>query len=181
MRVLVVYESMFGSTRRIAEAIAEGIGGDATVVRAADAGAAADPGTLDLLVVGAPTHVHGLPRPSTRSGAPEQADPDGSGLVLEPGADTAPGVREWLDSLSDLPVPAAAFDTRVDGPAAFTGRASRSIAKGLARHGVIPAAPAESFLVDRHAVLLPGELDRARSWGARLAELASTGPAARRR
>ncbi len=181
MRVLVVYESMFGSTRRIAEAIAGGLGAstgaDVTVVRAADAG----PDPLDLLVVGAPTHVHGLPRPSTRGGAPEQADRDGSGLVLEPGADTAPGVREWLDSLGDLPVPAAAFDTRMDGPAAFTGRASKGIAKGLARHGAISVAPAESFLVDRHAVLLPGELDRARSWGGRLADLASTGPAARGR
>ena len=50
MRVFVVYESLYGSNRRIAEAVAAGIGGDAaatTVVEAKDAPAAID---ADLVV-----------------------------------------------------------------------------------------------------------------------------------
>ena len=177
MRVLVVYESMFGNTRRVAEAIAAGLGdaAEVEVVRAADAGST-DPGTADLLVVGAPTHVHGLPRPTSRTGAPAQAEKSGGDLVLEPGADRAVGVREWLDSLDDLPVRGAAFDTRVDGPTAFTGRASKGIAKRLGALGVDPLVPAESFCVDKRTVLVPGELERARAWGGQLAAaMAGTG------
>src|SRR6476661_58109 len=67
MRALIVYETMYGSTRTIAEHIALGLADrfEATLVPVADAttdlAAAAD-----LVVCGAPTHAHGLPRPGTR-------------------------------------------------------------------------------------------------------------------
>ena len=62
MTALVVYESIYGNTRAIAEAIAEGLGGAAvaTVQQAPQ-----DLGDCDLLVVGSPTHVHSMP--TTRS------------------------------------------------------------------------------------------------------------------
>jgi flavodoxin len=67
MRALVVYESMFGNTRLVASNIADGLRADyeVTVVPVAEATpelvAAAD-----LLVAGAPTHMHGLPSGWTR-------------------------------------------------------------------------------------------------------------------
>ena len=61
MSALVVYESMYGNTDSIARAIAEGIENvmPVTVVNVNHASTSAllD---IDLLVVGAPTHVHGL-------------------------------------------------------------------------------------------------------------------------
>ncbi len=169
MRGLVVYESMFGSTRLIAEAVAEGLGSrmDARVVRAHEV-RPGDLGGLDCLVVGAPTHAHGMPRPTTRKGAPEYLDKPDSDLALEPGADSDPGVREWLDSLGSLELPAAAFDTRVHLAPLLSGRASRGISKSLAGHGMVIAVPPESFLVDKHSRLEAGETARARAWGEQL-------------
>ena len=67
MKALVVYESMFGNTRHIAEAIAEGLRPSITteLVRARDAGDI-DLDDVRLVVVGAPTHEHGLSREHTR-------------------------------------------------------------------------------------------------------------------
>jgi hypothetical protein len=64
---------------------------------------------------------------------------------------------------------AAAFDTRMPGPSAFTGRASHAIDRHLRRHGFSRIAAPESFLVDKQNHLLPGEADRAREWGSALA------------
>ena len=128
MRLVVVYESMFGATRIIAQAIAGGSTeyDETTVVRANEVG-----GSVlydaDLVVVGGPTHVRSMSRPSTRKGAPGYAKKHGGGLELEPGADDAPGVREWIDHLGQHTNFAAAFDTRVKGPAALTGSACKAI------------------------------------------------------
>jgi hypothetical protein len=111
-----------------------------------------------------------MSRPGTRKGAPAQTNKPDSGLVLETGADTGPGVREWLDSLAQLHVQGAAFDTRIKAPAMFTGRASRTIKRALWRHGVAVVVPPQSFLVDKKSHLLPGETARARAWGAQLSE-----------
>jgi hypothetical protein len=172
VRAVIVYESMFGNTRLIAEAIAGGLGAetDARVIGVGDASS----GVLeeaDLLVVGGPTHVRSMSRPTSRKDAPNHVRKPGSGLVLEPGADTGPGMREWLDCHGDLPIQVAAFDTRVKGPVAITGRASKGISKVLCRRGLKMVAPAESFLVDKGSHLVPGETERARTWGARLATL----------
>ena len=182
MRAVVVYESMFGSTRQIAEAIAEGLGAEAEVqvigVGQAEPAAGQD---ADLLIVGGPTHARGMSRRVTRRGAPDYLARPGSDLVLEPGADTGPGVREWLGSLGDLTAKAAAFDTRIKAPAALTGRASKGIAKALARAGGSVVVPAESFLVDKLGHLLAGERERARAWGARLATVVAPDPVPSRR
>ncbi len=166
MRALVVYESMFGSTRAIAESVAEGLSEriDTRVVAAHEVGPE-DLADIDLLVVGAPTHAHGMPRASTRTGAPSYVDRSGGQLHLEKDADTDSGVRELLDALAPLPIDGAAFDTRVDMAPVLSGRASRGIAKALSGHAVALAVPPESFLVDKHTELLSGEVDRALAWG----------------
>lgn len=166
MRAVVVYESMYGNTRQVAEAIAEGFGStDTVVLPVATADASAIEGA-ELLVVGAPTHAFGLSRPKTRAAAADAAHKQGSGLVLEPGA-TGPGVREWLASLAPPTTRLAAFDTRMTG-AGMLGRAGRTMRRTLRRRGMELVVPAESFLVGKNNRLRPGELERARRWGSAL-------------
>jgi len=68
---------------------------------------------------------------------------------------------------------AAAFDTRINGVPAFTGRASRGIARLLRQHGCVLLTAPESFLIGKHNTLLDGEDSRARSWGSALGTAAS--------
>jgi hypothetical protein len=171
MRAVVVYESMYGNTRAVAQAIGEGLRSvhDVVVVPVGRAG----PEVVDaatLLVVGGPTHAHGMTRRRTREAAAEAAGKQDSTVVLEDGA-TGPGVREWLASLGHLNVLAAAFDTRVDWPAVLSGRASKGIDSELGKHGAHRAATPESFLVTKENELESGEEDRARRWGESLAAL----------
>lgn len=170
MRAVIVYESMFGNTKMVAEAIGEGLAdcAEVSVVPVTSADAHTLDG-VDLVVVGAPTHTHGMSRPRTRKMAGALAGKRESGVELVPAADSGPGVREWLASLGRLEVVGAAFDTRLQGLPAFTGRASKSIRRLLAHHGARIAASPESFLVDKTpGPLVKGELGRARAWGERL-------------
>lgn len=169
MRAVVVYESMYGNTHVVAVAIAQGLalpGG--VVVVPVDRAARAMLEGADLVVVGGPTHAHGMSRESTRKAAVEAAHKPGSELHLDPDAAGA-GLRDWFDSLGNVHTAAAAFDTRINGPAAFTGRAAKGIAKMLRGHEFVLAGEPESFLVDKAGHLLAGEEDRARAWGAQLA------------
>jgi hypothetical protein len=169
MHAIVVYESMYGNTRHVAEAIARGIDDSETVrvvpVSMAEAATLAD---FDLVVVGGPTHVHGMSRASTRQAAGDAATASAGDLAMEPDS-TSEGVREWLASLSGMTGRAAAFDTRLDAAPLLTGRASKGIAKMLRTAGFELAAQPESFLVDKDTHLLAGEEQRARAWGASLA------------
>ena len=174
MNAIVVFESVFGNTRAIAEAIAEGLG-SVPVLPVHEA--AHRRGTVDLLVVGGPTHMHGLSTARSRRLAADGVQEDGNGHV-ESGATEEPGLRSWL---RDLPPSAAhcvaAFDTRLDKAPWLTGVAARGIARRLRHHGLDVVAT-ESFLVeDSEGPLEPGELDRARAWGAELAQSVATRPA----
>ena len=79
MRAVIVYESMFGSTKKVAEAIAGGLadGAEVSVVPVTSAGAHTLDGA-DLVVVGGPTHTHGMSRPSTRKVAGKRSPSAGS-------------------------------------------------------------------------------------------------------
>jgi hypothetical protein len=167
MRAVIVYESMYGNTHHIAEAIAEGLRDscDVAVEAIEDAQSAAVDGA-DLLVVGGPTHVHGMSRESTRKAAVKDAAQ--RGVDLDENA-PGPGLREWLAALPSDKSAAAAFDTRMKGPAIFTGQASRRTAHLLRSHGHRLIAAPESFFVTKDNTLLDGELERARQWGHELA------------
>ena len=167
MTAVVLYESMFGNTRRIAEAIGDGLAPFTEVRVALVSAGAADPADAELVVVGAPTHAHSLPRATSREEAAAWArDPD-KHLDLETGA-TDPGVREWLESRPAAPAHWAAFGTRVDIPRIFAGDASAAIERRMRRHGSHPIADSECFLVTLENTLVDGELDRAREWGGSL-------------
>jgi hypothetical protein len=172
MRALVVYESMYGNTHVIASNIADGLHGTYEVTLVPVANATADLiAEADLLVVGAPTHMHGLPTVSSRQHAREAAAKPESSLTLDPDADGT-ALRDWLSGLAGGHALAAAFDTRLAGPPALTGRASRGISKLLTRHGYRLAVPPESFLVTKLNTLVDGESSRARRWGEALATAA---------
>jgi hypothetical protein len=169
MRAVVVYESMYGNTHQVAEAIGAGLKAsfDVTVLPVAEAGPAAL-ADADLVVVGGPTHAHGMSRPGTRRAAGEAAEKPGSQLTVEPGA-LGSGLREWFGSLGQYSIKAAAFDTRIHGLPAITGRAAKGVTRLLRTHGFDVVAKPESFLVTTQNVLEPEETTRAQDWAAGLA------------
>ncbi|HKN53625.1 MAG TPA: flavodoxin domain-containing protein [Amycolatopsis sp.] len=167
MRTVIVYESMFGNTERIARAIADGlaVSGGAEVVNVDDA--PADLTGIDLLIVGGPTHMHGMSNPTSRKSAAQQTDD----------VKSRNGLREWLDSLDSLPkeMTVASFDTRLDKPRWLTGSAAAGATKRLKRHGCKTILSSESFFVAGSASdlgLAAGELERAHAWGEALAAAA---------
>jgi hypothetical protein len=178
MRALIVYESMYGNTRAIAEAIAEGWGEGAEVRHVRAAKAPSD--EIDLLVVGGPTHIHGMTTSLSRQMAVNAAHED-EHVEIEPDAVDAPGLCHWLRELPHDPGRnAAAFDTRLDRSPGMTGTAARGIAKRL-RHRDYLVGWTASFLVDdSEGPLVEGEFDRARTWGASLRTAAAAPPATAR-
>jgi hypothetical protein len=171
MRALLVYESMFGNNRAIAEAVAEGLAPEVTVeVLEVGHAPAALPEDVELLIVGGPNHAFGMSRPSTREQAAQETD--------APLVSTGIGLREWLEALPsvDRHVRFAAFDSRVDKSVIRTvDRTAGSVAKRLRKRGLRPLDGIQSFLVeDMKGPLVAGELDRARAWGAELGAAAAS-------
>lgn len=172
--VAVVYESVFGNTRAIAEAVAQGVreanpDTHVEVLGVADA-TPAKIGAAALLVVGGPTHMRGLSKKSSRRRALHDIEDATTDNGRRREVVEGLGVREWLGALPRSPhgYRAAAFDTRLAAPQA--GGAARSVARRLRRHGYQLVAKPEGFVVDgAHGPLRAGELVRAKAWAAALA------------
>jgi hypothetical protein len=166
MRALVVYESLYGNTGAIAETIAEGLRSAGMPVEAGPI-SRIDPGEAegaDLLMVGGPTHVHGMSRTRTRRIAIEDLE-----MRFGMPAD-APGLREWMHGLPrGLGRRAVAFDTRLHKPVAVSGSAARGIAHRLEGHGYVVVVPPQSFFVTAENRLEPGQLEWAEAWSTDLA------------
>ena len=185
MEVVIVYESLYGNTRRVAEAIAAGAAAAARpasvrLLNVTDAGPD-DAADADLLIVGAPTHALRLPTPGSRNNAPAAAfPPPDPSLEVAPGSTllwNAPvGAREWLATLHKA-VPgarAAAFDTRLPNPLA--GGAARPITRALRRHGYTLIAKPQGFVVKgSRGPLRSGEPERAQTWGGSLLAACTVG------
>jgi hypothetical protein len=170
MNALVVSESMYGNTAAVGEAIAAslralGVSTEARLVSKIDP---VEAGEFELLIVGGPTHVHGMSRASTRKTAASDEKNTFPDLTLEP------GLREWL---RQLPLgenrPAAAFDTRIDKPAILTGSAAKGIARLLESRGFRLVVKPESFFVAGENQLVEGELEHAAAWGEGVAKRAT--------
>lgn len=171
MRVLVVYESIFGNTRDVAEAIAAGLRERAEVVLAEVAQAPASADGFDLVVIGGPIHAWSMTRAETREGARREAEREHLETVSE-----GDGIREWLERLSDATgeVRAATFDTQTKTRWFPTGSAAKPAAKKLRAHGFSLIAEPEHFLVEgKYGPMIDGEVDRARVWGAALPSIES--------
>jgi hypothetical protein len=168
MRALVVHESMWGNTRRVAEAIGGALAARMEV-RVGDVAevAAGDAASYDLLVVGAPTHAFSLSRPTTRASAHEQGAPTTASTT---------GLREWI---ADLPAATGAvvacFDTRADRVRNLPGSAAHKARRMLRRAGWTVVAEDSFYVGDREGPLVTGETERAAAWARGLAERLGTG------
>lgn len=164
MKALVVYESMFGNTETVARAIADGLAETVKVQLTDVSRRPPAPGPeVELVVAGGPTHVFSMTRSGTRAEAQDLGAVQG---------DPRFGLREWLETL-----PAdhharglATFDTKVDAMRHLPGSAAKGAARVARGHGYGGEAAVKSFFVsDIDGPLLPGEAERAREWGRRLA------------
>jgi len=162
-RALIVYESMFGNTEKVAAAIRDGLSTviDTELVRV-DQASGRIPMDARLLVVGGPTHAFSMSRASTRTDAGKQ------GEVAMP---VEFGIREWLGALPDRTTTtmSATFDTRITKVRRLPGSAAKSAAKILRRRNFRAMVPPESFFVDdTTGPIDEHELERARQWGEEL-------------
>ncbi|GAA1615486.1 flavodoxin family protein [Kribbella sancticallisti] len=160
VRALIVYESMFGNTEKVALAIRDGLerAVDTDVVRV-DRCPASLPHDVRLLVVGGPTHAFSMSRASTRADASSQGD------VVMP---AKTGIREWIDGLAggSRRAVVATFDTRVTKVRRLPGSAAKAAVRALRRHGFTTIADPSSFYVDDSiGPVSDAELERAREWG----------------
>ncbi len=145
MKALIVYDSVYGNTEKIARAIASAIPGEVNVIKASQA-SPSDLESVDVLIVGSPTQ----------------------------GFRATKEVQAFIDNIPEgalKGVKVLAFDTRMS--AADSGRvaglfikmggyAAARIAKALEEKGGNTAAPPEGFLVKgREGPLKEGEEERA--------------------
>ncbi len=175
MRALVLHESLFGNTRTIAEAVAEGLR-EARPDADIDSRGVDDlvdlPTDLDLLVLGAPTHFWGLTRTISRAMESQYERRLPQALIAGGDNRRAAATSGMRDVVAALPQgrgrAAAAFDTCMSGR--LTGGARRELAGRLERAGYQLVAEPQTFLVQAVAgPLRHGEVDRARAWGRALA------------
>jgi flavodoxin len=142
MKTLVVYDSLYGNTKAVAQAIAQAIGGEMRLLHVRQVGAS-DLAGVDLLILGSPTH-GSLASEATRSllgtmGSPSQAN-----------------------------ARAATFDTRLTWPflERWGGFAASKMASSLQEKGWTLVGEPGGFFVRglKKGPLKPGELDRAARW-----------------
>ena len=165
MSALIVYESIYGNTKAIAQMVASGVGSllEPVVVEVGGEGAHLTT-DVELLIVGGRTHRSGMSRRGSRNEAGEVSE--------EALASQGTGVREWLESLDweGGGIPAASFDTRFDRPH-LSGSAARGIATRLRHRGFNVVAPPQAFFVETvTGPMAEGELERAFRWGALVAD-----------
>ena len=147
MNTLIVYDSQYGNTERIAQEIGETLSalGRARAVRV-DAVRASDLEGVELLFIGSPT----------QGWRPTQAI---QSYLRSPSFDQLRGAH------------VACFDTRFNKPRWLTGSAASAMAKRLRERGVALSGEPESFFVaGTEGPLLDGEAERAKAWAMGIAQ-----------
>lgn len=151
MKALIVYDSVFGNTGKVAQAMAEALG-DGAVIRKPGEVTSEDMRGLELLIAGSPTRAF-------------QATGAMSGFLKGIPAGSLRGVR------------VAAFDTRMYLPdvnnkflnfmAGVFGYAAEPMAKKLVQKGGRQALAPEGFYVQgSEGPMKDGEITRAAAWAA---------------
>jgi len=141
MQTLIIYDSEYGNTQQIAQAIADALKAYSSVqlMTVAEACPPSLQG-VDLLLIGGPTQIHGL----------------------------TPTMRTLLDKLPDQALrglPVAAFDTRFRMATVRSGSTAQAIAHKLEREKARLLLPAKSFFVTgREGPLEEGALENAARW-----------------
>jgi flavodoxin len=148
LKVLVVYDTVYGNTRTIAQAIADAIASDVRVLPGGEA-KVGDLEEADLLIIGSPTH----------------------------GAMPTEAIQRlvgWIGPPSRKGARVATFDTRLTWRFLdrWGGFAAPKMAEALEQKGWTLAAPPEGFLVGglRKGPLKRDEARRAAAWARRLVE-----------
>lgn len=152
MKAFIIYDSMYGNTEKIAQAIGEGLTGEVKIVRVGDVNPS-EIKTCDLLILGSPVH----------------------------GGRATPALDEFIkklpaDSLQGKSV--ATFDTRFESESQGVGLrllmsviryAAPRLAKALEKKGGKLVAEPEGFIVEnKEGPLKEGELERATKWAKQL-------------
>lgn len=141
MSILVVYDSGFGNTKKVAEAVAEKIKGKAKQV---DDVVESDLSDIDVLIVGSPINAW---RPTKKV----------SSFLSD------------LKKMSLKDVKGAAFDTRIK--TRFSGDAATRIARKMTEAGInIIGQPAGFYVKNNEGPLVEGEIDRAIDWAKKTIE-----------
>ena len=140
MKVLIVYDSAYGNTEKIAKSIGGAITGDVKVLRAGTVNPS-ELESIDLLIVGSPTQ----------------------------GGRPTPAIQDFLNKVpkhSIKGITIAAFDTRFSTRwVGIFGYAAGRIANSLKRNGgTLIASPEAFFVKGKEGPLKEGELERAASW-----------------
>jgi len=142
MKALIVYDSVYGNTEKIAKAVAEAItpSNEVKVLRVGDANPS-ELASVNLLIVGSPTH----------AGRP------------------VPAVQDFLKKIPELSlkgISVAAFDTRISKKiVGVFGYAAGRIAGNLKKKGgTLIASPEGFFVTGGQGPLKEGELERAAGW-----------------
>jgi flavodoxin len=141
MKTLIAYDSIYGNTKAIAQAIGDALPGEVSVLHVGQVDAS-DLATVDLLIIGSPTH-GALPTEAAQA------------FVSRLGAPTREGVR------------VATFDTRLTWRFLRKyGYAATSMADTLKEKGWTLASPPEGFFVKglKKGPLRRGEAARAAAW-----------------
>jgi hypothetical protein len=168
MKAVIVYESEFGATKLVAQAIEMGLGErmHTELLNVHDAGDLRLART-DLLVVGAPTHGHRIPTADSRLDGEIHRDDAFRSHAIEPDA-LQTGVREWLTTIHLDQSHCAAFTTRAHMSLLLSGSAAPAILRALRRAGGARLAPPVAFLIEKTGALATNELRYAQNWGRRL-------------
>jgi flavodoxin I len=140
MKVLIVYDSVYGNTEKIANAIGGAIIGEVKVLRAGEVNFS-ELATLDLLIVGSPTQ----------------------------GGRPTPAIQDFLNKVSEPSIKGihfAAFDTRFSTRwvKVFGYAAGRIAGRLKAKGGTLVLSPEAFFVQRKEGPLKEGELERAAGW-----------------
>lgn len=147
MKTLVVYDSAYGNTEKIARAIGEAITGEVRVLHVGEV-SSPELETFELLIVGSPT----------QGGRPTKAIQD---FIKKAPVTVFEGTN------------VAAFDTRIPSRLArIFGYAAGRIARSLKSKGGNLVVPPEGFFVEgTEGPLKEGEVERAAGWAKEIVKI----------
>jgi flavodoxin I len=143
MKTLVVFDSAYGNTEKIARSIGEAIGGNAKVLKVNEVGPE-DLESADFILIGSPTY----------------------------GGKPSPGIEKLLKIIPGTAVKgknAATFDTRFGAKIVkIFGFAADKIAKDLKSKGALMLGSEGFFIKNKTGPLTDGETERAANWAKEL-------------
>ena len=152
MKVLVIYDTFFSNTEKIAQAVGKGLGTDKEVsIVKVDAVNSEMLEGLDFLIIGSPTRAFS-PTPASKTFIRKLAANQLNGVKVIafdtrlPINEKTPGILRFL--------------------AGIFGYADKPLLDELKKKGGVQVVPSEGFMVtDSEGPLAEGELERATEWG----------------